>query len=134
MIQSKHIEVVLCALLFMGCIACNNTNSRYKEFTPERIVEGSGIVLPLYILKKDINDRNLVEDGWGQQGWLLELATTIDNNVLDSLVRDDDRWYFQDDVRQQYYFYEKVSITESREIYIGKDNDPIISVCYSWKK
>lgn len=65
MIQSKHIEVVLCALLFMGCIACNNTNSRYKEFTPERIVEGSGIVLPLYILKKDINDRNLVEDGWG---------------------------------------------------------------------
>lgn len=70
----------------------------------------------------------------GQQGWLLELATTFDNNVLDSLVRDDDRWYFQDDVRQQYYFYEKVSITESREIYIGKDNDPIISVCYSWKK
>ena len=109
-------------------------NDKYEYYTPERIVEGSGITLPKYEVKQSIDAKELVEDGWGQQGWLLEIKEIFPQEYLDSLVRNDERWEFQDDARQQYFFYEKVSETEYREIYIGKGNDPIISVCYDWKK
>ena len=109
-------------------------NDKYEYYTPERIVEGSGITLPKYEVKQSIDDKELVEDGWGQQGWLLEIKEIFPQEYLDSLVRNDERWEFQDDARQQYFFYEKVSETEYREIYIGKGNDPIISVCYDSKK
>ena len=109
-------------------------NDKYEYYTPERIVEGSGIALPEYEVKQSIDDKEYVEDGWGQQGWLLEIKEIFPQEYLDSLVNNDERWEFQDDARQQYFFYEKVSETEYREIYIGRGNDPIISVCYEWKK
>ena len=109
-------------------------NDKYEYYTPERIVEGSGITLPEYEVKQSIDDKEYVEDGWGQQGWLLEIKEIFPQEYLDSLVNNDERWEFQDDARQQYFFYEKVSETEYREIYIGRGNDPIISVCYDWKK
>ena len=109
-------------------------NDKYEYYTPERIVEGSGITLPEYEVKQSIDDKEYVEDGWGQQGWLLEIKEIFPQEYLDSLVNNDERWEFQDDARQQYFFYEKVSETEYREIYIGRGNDPIISVCYEWKK
>ena len=109
-------------------------NDKYEYYTPERIVEGSGITLPEYGVKQSIDDKEYVEDGWGQQGWLLEIKEIFPQEYLDSLVNNDERWEFQDDARQQYFFYEKVSETEYREIYIGRGNDPIISVCYEWKK
>ena len=109
-------------------------NDKYEYYTPERIVEGSGITLPEYEVKQSIDDKEYVEDGWGQQGWLLEIKEIFPQEYLDSLVNNDERWEFQDDARQQYFFYEKVSETEYREIYIGRGNDSIISVCYDWKK
>ena len=109
-------------------------NDKYEYYTPERIVEGSGITLPEYEVKQSIDDKEYVEDGWGQQGWLLEIKEIFPQEYLDSLVNNDERWEIQDDARQQYFFYEKVSETEYREIYIGRGNDPIISVCYEWKK
>lgn len=121
-------------MLLSGCIACSGSHHRYSEFTPEKIVDGSGLTLPKHKIQQDINNKDLIEDGWGQQGWLLEISRTYDNKFLDSLVRFDERWEFQNDARQQYFFYEKLSDTESRVIYIGKDNDPIMSVCYEWKK
>ena len=121
-------------MLLSGCIACSGSHHRYSEFTPEKIVKGSGLTLPKYKIQQDINDKDLIEDGWGQQGWLLEISRTYDYKFLDSLVRFDERWEFQNDARQQYFFYEKLNETESRVIYIGKDNDPIMSVCYEWKK
>lgn len=90
--------------------------------------------MPEYEVKQSIDDKEYVEDGWGQQGWLLEINEIFPQEYLDSLVNNDERWEFQDDARQQYFFYEKVSETEYREIYIGRGNDPIISVCYDWKK
>ena len=90
--------------------------------------------MPEYEVKQSIDDKEYVEDGWGQQGWLLEIKEIFPQEYLDSLVNNDERWEFQDDARQQYFFYEKLSDTESRVIYIGKDNDPIMSVCYEWKK
>lgn len=121
--------------VFASCSSSKeNPNDKYDYYTPERIVEGSGITLPKYEVKQSIDDKELVEDGWGQQGWLLEIKELFSQEYLDSLVENDERWEFQDDARQQYYFFEKVSTTENREIYIGKGNDPIISVCYVWKK
>ena len=130
----RIVALSLYAMLLIGCVACSDSHHRYSEFTPEKIVYGSGLTLPEYKIQKDINDKDLIEDGWGQQGWLLEISRTYDNKFLDSLVRFDERWEFQNDARQQYFFYEKLSGTESRVIYIGKDNDPIMSVCYEWKK
>lgn len=109
-------------------------NDWYDYYTPERIVEGSGIKLPEYAVKYSIDDKGLAEDGRGQQGWLLEMKKTFPQELLDSLVLNDERWGFQDDARQQYFFYEKVSGTECRTIFIGKGNDSIVSVCYEWKK
>ena len=130
----RIVALSLYAMLLIGCVACSDSHHRYSEFTPEKIVYGSGLTLPEYKIQKDINDKDLIEDGWGQQGWLLEISRTYDNKFLDSLVRFDERWEFQNDARQQYFFYEKLSGTESRVIYIGKDNDSIMSVCYEWKK
>ena len=130
----RIVALSLYAILLNGCIACSGSHHRYSEFTPEKIVKGSGLTLPKYKIQKDINDKDLIEDGWGQQGWLLEISRTYDNEFLDSLVRFDERWEFQNDARQQYFFYEKLNETESRVIYIGKDNDSIMSVCYEWKK
>ena len=130
----RIVALSLYAMLLIGCVACSDSHHRYSEFTPEKIVYGSGLTLPEYKIQKDINDKDLIEDGWGQQGWLLEISRTYDNKFLDSLVRFDERWELQNDARQQYFFYEKLSGTESRVIYIGKDNDPIMSVCYEWKK
>ena len=130
----RIVTLSLYAMLLSGCIACSGSHHRYSEFTPEKIVNGSGLTLPKYKIQQDINDKDLIEDGWGLQGWLLEISRTYDNKFLDSLVRFDERWEFQNDVRQQYFFYEKLSDTESRSIYIGKDNDPIMSVSYLWKK
>lgn len=130
----RIVALSLYAILLNGCIACRDSHHRYSEFTPEKIVKGSGLTLPKYKIQQDINDKDLIEDGWGQQGWLLEISRTYDNEFLDSLVRFDERWVFQNDARQQYFFYEKLNGTESRVIYIGKDNDPIMSVCYEWKK
>ena len=130
----RIVALSLYAILLNGCIAYSGSHHRYSEFTPEKIVKGSGLTLPKYKIQQDINDKDLIEDGWGQQGWLLEISRTYDNEFLDSLVRFDERWEFQNDARQQYFFYEKLSGTESRVIYIGKDNDPIMSVCYEWKK
>ena len=101
---TKTYHAILCAMFLTGLIACNNSNNRYNEFTPERIVNGSGLTLPEYKIKRDINDKDLIEDGWGQQCWHLELSRTYDNKFLDSLVRFDERWEFQDDARQQYSF------------------------------
>ena len=121
--------------VFASCSSSKeNPNDKYDYYTPERIVEGSGITLPEYEVKQSIVDKEYVEDGWGQQGWLLEIKEIFPQEYLDSLVNNDERWEFQDDARQQYFFYEKVSETEYREIYIGRGNDPIISVCYDWKK
>ena len=121
--------------VFASCSSSKeNPNDKYDYYTPERIVEGSGITLPEYEVKQSIVDKEYVEDGWGQQGWLLEIKEIFPQEYLDSLVNNDERWEFQDDARQQYFFYEKVSETEYREIYIGRGNDPIISVCYEWKK
>ena len=121
--------------VFASCSSSKeNPNDKYDYYTPERIVEGSGITLPEYEVKQSIDDKEYVEDGWGQQGWLLEIKEIFPQEYLDSLVNNDERWEFQDDARQQYFFYEKVSETEYREIYIGRGNDPIISVCYEWKK
>ena len=121
--------------VFASCSSSKeNPNDKYDYYTPERIVEGSGITLPEYEVKQRIDDKEYVEDGWGQQCWLLEIKEIFPQEYLDSLVNNDERWEFQDDARQQYFFYEKVSETEYREIYIGRGNDPIISVCYEWKK
>lgn len=121
--------------VFASCSSSKeNPNDKYDYYTPERIVEGSGITLPEYEVKQSIDDKEYVEDGWGQQGWLLEIKEIFPQEYLDSLVNNDERWEFQDDARQQYFFYEKVSETEYREIYIGRGNDSIISVCYDWKK
>ena len=121
--------------VFASCSSSKeNPNDKYDYYTPERIVEGSGITLPEYEVKQSIDDKEYVEDGWGQQGWLLEIKEIFPQEYLDSLVNNDERSEFQDDARQQYFFYEKVSDTECREIYIGRGNDPIISVCYEWKK
>lgn len=121
--------------VFASCSSSKeNPNDKYDYYTPERIVEGSGITLPEYEVKQSIDDKEYVEDGWGQQGWLLEIKEIFPQEYLDSLVNNDERWEFQDDARQQYFFYEKVSETENREIYIGRGNDSIISVCYDWKK
>ena len=121
--------------VFASCSSSKeNPNDKYDYYTPERIVEGSGITLPEYEVKQSIVDKEYVEDGWGQQGWLLEIKEIFPQEYLDSLVNNDERWEIQDDARQQYFFYEKVSETEYREIYIGRGNDPIISVCYDWKK
>ena len=130
----RIVALSLYAILLNGCIACSGSHHRYSEFTPEKIVKGSGLTLPKYKIQEDINDKDLIEDGWGQQGWLLEISRTYDNEFLDSLVRFDERWEFQNDARQQYFFYEGLSETDSRGSYIGKDNDPIMSVCYEWKK
>lgn len=130
----RIVALSLYAMFLIGSVACRDSHHRYSEFTPEKIVNGSGLTLPEYEIQQDINDKDLIEDGWGQQGWLLEISRTYDNKFLDSLVRFDERWEIQNDARQQYFFYEKLSDTESRVIYIGKDNDPIMSVCYEWKK
>lgn len=118
----------------MGCIACSQLSNKRKDLTLEKIVEGCGISLPQYKIINTNNDNDLLEGDWRQQGWILELEKKLDNNILDSLVVFDDRWCFQNDARQQYYFYDKASETESREIYIGKGDDFIISICYEWKK
>ena len=137
--MNRHL-ILLSLLILCFFSSCSSRkeklldNDKYEYYTPERIVEGSGITLPEYEVKQSIDDKEYVEDGWGQQGWLLEIKEIFPQEYLDSLVNNDERWEFQDDARQQYFFYEKVSETEYREIYIGRGNDPIISVCYDWKK
>ena len=96
------------------------------------VAEGTGIFLEEYTLVDALDDKNLQEDGWGQQVWLVKQKYPIEKVVLDSLVENDNRWEFQNDARQQYFFYEDKG-NSYRTIYISTD-DSIMSLSYQWKK
>lgn len=112
-------------------VACQ-TKSKYEQYTPKYIAKGSGIILDYYEVIEKYDDKDLQEDGWGQQVWLVKQDHPIRKQFLDSLVTNDNRWDFQNDARQQYFFYEDKG-NSNRTIYISTD-DSLISLSYEWKK
>lgn len=113
-------------------VATCKPKSNYEQYTPEYIAKGSGNILGHYEVIEKFDDKNLQKDGWGQQVWLVKQGHPIKKVFLDSLVINDNRWEFQDDTRQQYFFYENKGNC-NRTIYISTD-DSIMSLAYNWKK
>ena len=128
--KKKLLHCVTIVILLLFTTSCNHEHN--DNITIEMVAEGTGIFLEEYTLVDALDDKNLQEDGWGQQVWLVKQKYPIEKVVLDSLVENDNRWEFQNDARQQYFFYEDKG-NSYRTIYISTD-DSIMSLSYQWKK
>lgn len=127
----KKVLFLLFTILIIITSCCQD-KSIYDTISIDMVTNGSGIMLSDYSLIETFNDKDLQEDGWGQQVWLIKQKHPIKKDILDSLVANDNRWEFQDDVRQQYLFSE-IKVNKHRTIYIS-DDDSIMSLSYDWKK
>lgn len=128
--KKNFLHYVIIGLLLLFTTSCNHGDS--ANITIEMISDGTGLPLGEYTLIEALDDKDLQEDGWGQQVWLIKQKHPIKKEILDSLVANDTRWEFQDDVRQQYMFSE-IKVNTHRTIYISED-DSIMSLSYDWKK
>lgn len=128
--KKRLVTCAIIGLLLFSTISCNHRCS--DNISLEMIADGTGILLGEYTLIETIDDKDLQEDGWGQQGWIVKQNHPIDKEILDSLVANDNRWEIQKDARQQYFFFESKGTT-NRTIYISAD-DSIISLSYEWHK
>lgn len=124
------LHCVIIGLLLLLTTSCNRADS--DNITIEMVADRTGLPLGEYTLIEALDDKDLQEDGWGQQVWWIKQTHPIKKEILDSLVANDNRWEFQDDVRQQYLFSE-IKVNKHRTIYIS-DDDSIMSLSYDWKK